>query len=228
MAIIRPGHVIGAISGNLQSINFVQGRYGQYVRKRLVRTKKATEAQLDRRARFLQLITEWPVFGPEIQNTWNKAASLISFTNRLGIPRNITGFQLYIKMNLLRRASHATWPIPPITLIRTAPAYDVELNASEGGAISVDWSHPTLPANANAYIYGARSLTTSQTHFFNDWKYLDITASAPGANNHVITAEWDAILGHPQENEFLAVSVTLHQLTAMFAFPTVGKAACVA
>ncbi|MBA7656718.1 hypothetical protein ES703_64645 [subsurface metagenome] len=216
MAIFMPGPLVAGISGNLGGMNFVQGRNGPFVRRGLTRTVKKTERQLGRRARFDQVVKGWVEWGPEVRESWRAAARDIRFVNRLGLPRAISGFQLFVKLNLARRALDIVWPIPPEVLLRNPAPYNVVLTASAAGAVSVAWDQPSPPSTAINYFYGARSLSSRPAHHFKNWLYLELETKAAGANNHVLTGYWDPVLGHPMEGELVAVKMATHHPMWLF------------
>ncbi len=212
MAIFRPGHVVGAISGNLQGSNFVLGRYGPYVRKRLVRTKKATEDQLARRAYLQRLILHWQGLSGAQRNAWNAAAKLVQFTNRLGIPRHITGHQLFVRDNIRNINDVTPFNNPPRNLFRPTAPTELTIIASAAGNVSITWTMLTPPNTARAYVYGCRPMSSSPSTYLNNFKHFTDYACSIGFRNNNVTADWDSEFGHPVENEKIGILLAVNSV----------------
>ncbi len=216
MAIFIPGAIIGAISGNLGGINFVQGRRGPFIRKRAFGVAKQSQAQVQRRANFLHFITEWAALDAEQKLTWKKAAQLLPFPRRLGIAHPLSGFGFFMSHNLSLGLGFIPFTAPPVLLTRTTMPRNLALVASAAGTLVLDWDQDDTPFGANLFIFGQRSLTTSPNFFFNSYKLLKLEPDITGHNSVDITSEWDALLGHPLESETISVRARLQALPNLF------------
>jgi len=102
MALIRPSALIGAISGSIDSVTFVYPRGGPIARPRPLKTDPQTELQLNQRACFETTQRAWKQLEDFEQRTWKSAAATKRGINRLGLPRNKTGYNLFMQVNLPR------------------------------------------------------------------------------------------------------------------------------
>lgn len=226
MAIFTPGPLVAAISGNVAGINFVAGRPTRYVRPALGRVNKRTSPQLQRRARFLQVIRTWTEIGQAQRLEWITAAKQITSPNRLGIPRTISGFQFFVKVNLQRVDSYAITTSPPQTLTRGPAPTHVTITASAAAGVYVSWHQPIPPGSAHAYFFGARSTSSKPTAQLIAWRFLSSHLGTGGPNAHTITAEWDQILGHPVQHELIAIRIGIYSDWRLFSFYVQALGTC--
>lgn len=139
MAIFRPGHVVGAISGNLGAVNFAQGKYGPYVRRRLTRSDKCTERQLSARANARNAHILWFNLTDEQRETWRATAAGMRRTNRLGIPRPISGKQLHFLVQVFMMPWELHVYKDPPQAKFTAPPFNVTASFVLPNTFTVDW-----------------------------------------------------------------------------------------
>ena len=97
MAIFVPGATVGAISGNLGGVVFEAGGNGNVIKTRGMATNKLSQKQLAQRAKYQDTLNRWYAISEETRATWNRTARSFSITNRLGITRPISGWQLFFK-----------------------------------------------------------------------------------------------------------------------------------
>lgn len=99
MAIIRPGSVVGGISGKLGGLVFVVGRRGTVVRPRPNPVKKETTFSLLSRGRMSTLRQFWSTMTQLQRDAWQTAAVQILTTNALGVSSPMSGFTYFILTN---------------------------------------------------------------------------------------------------------------------------------
>lgn len=213
MAICTASPIVGAISGNLGGVNFAQTRYGPVIRRALQRTDKKTTPQLASRARAIRITQYWSTITEAQRQTWISAAAGITFPNRLGRHRHLSGFQLFCFNQFGLPESAAPWPLAPEYLTRGTPPADIVLSASAAGAVSVAWTHISPLGLTFVHFFGARSVSNRPHFHFKNWRWLYVDQYAPGARNQVLTAEWDVALAHPLEGELVAIRMyTQHRI----------------
>lgn len=201
--------MLGALSGNLASVNFVHSAGRPYVRRALRRADQRSQVQLQRRARFLQVTTAWQDLSQENRDAWVATATNITFPNRFGIHRHLSGYQLFVRYQM-QLVGGVSIDLTPPQFATTIPApYDVSLTASAGGDVVANWTNDYPPGIPLALFFGARSMRSSPSNTFHNWRYLTASASPAGAHNKTLTTWWDSALGHPFEHERIAIAVQI-------------------
>lgn len=215
MAIFRPGPIISAVSGNLGGLNFAYSRNSSYIRKALRRTNKHTLRQTGNRALFTYLIRAWADLTNAQRIAWNAAAVTTVFHSRLGIHRNISGFQFFTKYNLPIFASTGLITLPPDNVARVPQPDALPYNFSASGVMSINWTQQPLPTPCTLLTYGSRPLSAKTDRYFNNWLFLAYFPSTAGPNNTNISAAWYAKLGAPIQGEVVAVKMRLYSADYM-------------
>jgi len=216
MAIIRTGHVIGRISGTLGSEAFVNGRGSSYVRRRPRKTNQHTIPQLNRRSRFAVITQAWQSLTASDRQAWRTAARLVTFNNRVGVPRSISGFQFFVRFSLNRRADEIIWIFGPPGLTKTPNPDDIVLTASAAGSIELNFNISSPSGFFECYVQAARPVSGSPRLHFSNWKFLKSQVFGVGARTLTFTSEFDALFGHPAAGEFIAARLHCFKEGSMF------------
>lgn len=101
MAIFRAGAVVAAISGTVGGQVFVQSAKGNVIRSTPNQVNQRTPRQLLQRASLSRWLVAWRTLTSAQRLSWNAAARVRNFPNRLGVDRQISGFNLYVKLNIV-------------------------------------------------------------------------------------------------------------------------------
>jgi hypothetical protein len=169
MAIFRPGPLVGNISGNLGSINFVFSSRGTHVRRARNTTNRKTKAQLTRTALANQAHTEWNKISASLQTAWKYQAQTLLFKNRLGIPRRLSPFQLFLKFFLQPQILPVNWQTYTPRLIQTAPPQTFQVIPH----LITDWQGFTTPDPAGdeviANVQISRPHRFKQLTIYKNW-----------------------------------------------------------
>ena len=172
MAIIRTGHIIGGISGTLGSEDYVNGRGSTYVRRRPRKTNQHTAQQTKRRGRFATVTQAWQTLTAIDRQAWRKAAQLVTFPNRIGVRRSISGFQFFVQFSLNRSEDNFIWQFGPPDLTKTQSADNIILTASASGDIEVSFTFSQPTGFFESYIQVARPVSSSPRRHFPNWYFL--------------------------------------------------------
>ncbi len=100
MAIFTAGPLVGGISGNVGGVSFANPRGSKVIRKSRRRSPNRTQAQAEKQTTLMNMIHFWQSMATEDRAAWNSAASQLTFPNRLGLARQITGYNYYLQQNL--------------------------------------------------------------------------------------------------------------------------------
>jgi len=109
MALVKLGGGIIQMSGSIAGNTFARNRYGNYVRARTKPINPNTARQVAVRSGMAALTARWSQTLTANQRTaWNLYASSVAMKNRLGEVVNFTGFNHYIRSNMLLLQSALT------------------------------------------------------------------------------------------------------------------------
>jgi hypothetical protein len=205
MAIFTPGPIVGTISGPIDSIVFVQGKTGPFIRKRPVLIRKTTQATTAAQANWAFRTQFWRTLPEDWRMAYATAAKQISLPNKLGVRRQLSGFQFYMLAiggnDTLGYAPSAAQPVyaRPVRNLAfacdfSATTYDVTNTQVEG-------------AGAGLLVWGARSFRTHDAKRARVWKYLGRTIN-PGSPLNVFSA-FTAALGIAQVDEFVYIKTQI-------------------
>lgn len=205
MAIFIPGPIVAGISGTLNGMNFANTSRGPIIRKALTRTKRRGASSLKQRARFHFLIFEWRNLSDAQRTLWTEAARALPRQNPLGTTRSLSGFQLFLSLNLGPFAPpHADWLTPPTAQLSPQPESLVaEFKISTTLAKATTKAAP--PALAYQAYYGQRGFRSEPVFRPNSWTWLATQLSPLDSLN--LWTLWVAALGAPSVGEWCAIKV---------------------
>lgn len=202
MAIFRPGPSIGAISGNLGGACFVQSKAGPVIRQRNVRTKNTSKRHLQLRALMKQLRAAWKNLTPDQHTAWNQSASQVLFTNRLGIPTLISGYNLFIKLNAFGQYTIPVNPAfifsDPAEILHPPVLQITSFDIVAGGAKTAQLLNPTRLGNEQYFAYCARTYSTADRKSWNQWRLVFATVTP---SDTLILHTWNDDIGDPIPGE---------------------------
>lgn len=107
--------LLAQASGSLAGATFSRNKGGSYVRSRVIPLNPNTPDQVTQRGHLSALATGWRNLTDEQRATWIRNAPQFPYVDVLGDSRVLSGFQLYLKLNLnLITAGQATIDTCPI------------------------------------------------------------------------------------------------------------------
>lgn len=226
MAIIKPSHLIGAISGSIGSVTFKNTRNGTVLATRPNKRAAKSEAQIASDARWFNLSLAWKALTPQQRHAWNSFARNLSRSDSLALPRAPSGFQTFMAHNSIpywKGLSLILVP-PPNTQLPPPISPSAGFQVSGFYYISVVIPGPLSPV----YLVteGCRTTRTETIRTgkfnppyplwpFNRWRTLQVTSFAYGPQTDNITNAWGTKLGTCVLNEFFACRVSLWHPTAL-------------
>ncbi len=208
MAIYRAGSLIGAISGSVGGITFVNAKASKVVRFRPIkstreqRTLPSTGSPA--RAAFSAAVAGWQALTDEPRQAWISLSREVTFPNRLGEKRSITGYQLYLKVNVLRalKGSAAMTVAPGTTRPQQISDMTITANLVTGIDILVTW--PTDQTPKSTLIYGALFFQRRPTAFFRDFRFIAFGFVGKGISED-ITSFFEARFGDLRANTAISI-----------------------
>jgi len=205
MAIIRPGPTIGAITGNLAGLNFVLGKSSPFVRLRSSPVKKFSPGSADVRIRFATAVQDWKQMSESLRLEWNNAAALMTWTNRLGTHRPITGVLLHHKFFLSHRANGVQNLRPPVNLTRAPTLANLQVVSSAPNIITATWDLTPPFTDELIAWWGMRSFSLGPRAWYGRWTFLAQIAPTTPFTSEVLTTEFNDALGEPETGEQFAI-----------------------
>lgn len=103
--------IIG-LSGSMSGLTYSRNRSGAYIKTKLANPIPASTPLTNSNSSFCTISQLFSTIPDADRSLWNEFASTKIFTNRLGIPYNPSGQQLFISVNRNR----AQLGLPPITI----------------------------------------------------------------------------------------------------------------
>jgi hypothetical protein len=178
MGLVKFGGGITQISGNIAGNVYARNRYGNYVRPRTIPTNPRTAYQTAVREAIAMLSERWSSTLTAAQRTaWNLYASSVVVLNRLGESMYLSGYNHYIRSNVILSQIAATLVDAGPTIFEI-PEQDPSfaISASEATQqISVTFDNTKAWANEDdAYLVKYQgSPQNAQRNFFNGpWRLM--------------------------------------------------------
>lgn len=174
MAVIKLGALVSGIAGSIGGTTFRRGNgYISASNKSSGPSKSRlrTNAQLGGNVDIVQL---WNTIGQPEKDQWNAQAQLFQFPDKFGTLRNITGRQLFIKLNARRNRLGMSVPSNPATLDSatgslTDMAANIRVSGSTFNTADIEFFYENVPQNTR-FIFSVQ-LRTKNARFFNFAKF---------------------------------------------------------
>lgn len=124
--------LFNAASGSMGGVTAAKNRGGSYMRKRVKPLNPSSKAQQDARSALAAAASNWRGLTNSQRLAWNAYAETITFTNGVGDPAKLSGFQCFSAANSMRKrlgmSDLTDAPTTPGRATFTAPpsvSYDV-------------------------------------------------------------------------------------------------------
>ncbi len=208
MAILRLGGLANAISGSIAGTTFAHTKGGTVARSKLRQRKTTGAVQARLRSDMSRQRAVWRGLSDQQRQAWRVVALELPRANRLGQRNVLSGYQLFIRINMdgQRGSTHFTND-PPFT---DPPDFtSFELPGMEFITFSVSGGYfyqaiPTfLPPFKSAAIYGARTFRDYETGVVPSLRMFFLGTDLFGPQD--ITAPWDSHIGPPSVGEFIFI-----------------------
>jgi len=139
---ILPGAIIGDFSGSLGSTTFSHNKGGAYLKNKSIPTNQQSPAQIAVRATLANLSSAWRALLAAERTAWDVFSASIPKSGPFGLPKYLTGHQMFISCNQnLNKVTAANISTPGSVPSITSEA-SVNVNAA-GGAGTMTLQFPT-------------------------------------------------------------------------------------
>jgi len=218
MALIQPGPLVSAISGNIGGTNFAITRQGIIARRPSKQPNKHTVHQQMQRTRFSFLKNTWPTLSADQRKSWNAAALSTSFTNRLGLKKLISGANLFMMYNaqIGRPADFLALDAP--TPIRTTSTNYLTHDFEDDPPRYRIFLNPTSTFVGQRIFFAARSMTSNPRTSFRNWRF--IRSSSALGREYVLTTQIVATLGTLLLGEYVGLAYVAWEIGKLPAIKT--------
>jgi hypothetical protein len=105
MASIKFSAIIADARGKIGGSVFVKNANGSYIRTYTAPLNKNTPGQQLQRANMTVYSQKWRALTDDQRNSWGFYAPQVPYTNRVGDKSIYTGFQLFMKTNMILEAA---------------------------------------------------------------------------------------------------------------------------
>lgn len=195
MALIRPSGLVNTISGAIGGQVFVAGKGAPIVRNRPQRKEQiqkirtlGTESTATALSNIVRL---WRAQTDLVKNSWNNLAKQRPHTNRVGLQRTISGFQLFIQFQMMMVTFSQTIPqaLPTLGKIDPPLVFNVFMLAPEYASAQI--TYVGGKTNRRVCFYAAAPFSTKLTERPPKMTLLG-SASAPtqGPTSYGLFTRW--------------------------------------
>lgn len=187
MALIKYGGGIIGMSGSIAGNTFARNRSGNYVRARTKPVNPNTSRQTLIRSALSELVERWSQTLTAGQRTaWNLYASSVAMTNKLGETIYLTGFNHYIRSNVIRNrvglgvvdAGPTTFEIPGADPGFSITASEATQEITFAYDDTMDWADEN---GGWLVLFQGQPQNPQRNYFGGPWRYCSIVEGVNGA-----------------------------------------------
>jgi len=187
MALIKFGGGIVQMAGSIAGNTFARNRYGNYVRARTKPTNPNTDRQTSIRSAMADITTRWAQTLTSAQRTaWNLYGSNVVMQNRLGESMNLSGFNHYIRSNVVRKAfglalvdaGPTTFELPAQDSTLAITASEATQDISTAYDDTMDWAAET---GSFMVLFAGQPQTAQRNFFAGPWRSFAIVSGVDAA-----------------------------------------------
>ena len=205
MAIYSPGPAVGSISGNLGGVSFANPRGSPVIRKARRPSPANAPAQRTAQTRLLIVKNAWLGLSADNQKAWRTYATNTPSSNRLGVSRQITGFQIFLKIHLTRFNFNTTiLTDPPVNFTRQ-PIHSFSLVSSISTGIDVLFTDDNPTSGRTAYAYGRPLFRVTLPSSNNTWTFLGLVITT--FDEWPLESAWEQKFSLPILDQAIAIRV---------------------
>lgn len=195
MATIITGSIVAEIRGSVGSETYSRNAYGAYVKTRTSPTNPNTTPQQNARTRMSNAVAAWQSLSMAEQHDYITEARNRTEQNRLGLPRRVTGYTLFLRQYI----SCVRAGITPLTSVQAKALPDVMrpsvLTFSES-ALSFLNQFAVTDAAIKGFLFATPYRPSSQVSFNpSTARLISVLNSASGTNAVNFTSAYTAVFG---------------------------------
>lgn len=182
--------------GKLNGSVFSKNRGGAYVRTKVTPVNPQSTAQQNVRNRLSTNSAAWRGLTEDQRQAWINAAPNFPYTDIYGNTKQLSGQQLYVKLNNNLAQIGATLIADPPTPV-AIPALELTTLTSDDSANTVILAGTTpVPAGFAMVVRGTGNVTPGKSFVKNLFRFV-VAEAAAATSPFDISTEWTAIFGDP-------------------------------
>ncbi len=195
MAKVTPGPLAGVISGKIGNTVFSRGRYGPYIRTRMIPTAVQTDATISTKARLTSLSKGWGALAAGDRQAWNTYAQMHPIIDRLGNSQVLSGSAMYMSINNRIIKAGGTKISVPVMTVAPDPLTTVSITAvATAQTVTIAFAATPQPAGCCLAVWLAVVDSAGRSYTKNLLKLVAVSAAAQ-VTPYVITTEAIARFG---------------------------------
>jgi hypothetical protein len=180
MAIFNPGPAVASVSGSVGGTVFSRNKGGAYMRNRAVPVTSQSEKALKYKSALAAIAASWRSVSAANRASWASYAASTPYTNRLGMSKQLSALNHFVKLNTrLLVAGDTGITTPPVGGAPsgvTVSGFVVDANLTEDSEVAFATS--PIAATERLWIRAAKVNSSSILNVENLLTELIITAKA--------------------------------------------------
>jgi len=178
MVKIKMGQIISEARGSIAGFTFSRNTYGAYGRQKVSPINPQTAYQIGVRNDFTSMAVAWSGLTDAQRLQWNTQAVNWTRTNVFGDNVPLTGFNLFMRLNLnLLLINQTTIDIPPVhSDVFTFDSASLAISLG-GGTGNITFS-PAIPAGTHVALFATAPTSPGKNFVKSEYRLIKIMDSA--------------------------------------------------
>jgi hypothetical protein len=215
MAIVKPSHLVGGISGSINALTFKHTRQGAIVSARVRKIERRTKWTLQAQSRYRAIAEGWRNLTNAQRQSWVRAAQDLTRQNVFGITYPHKPWNLYLEHNqgAVLSGLTPTTDAPDNGHIKPITTFTITFDVITGYSASITATFPTSPSYA--IVEGSRPRNFAPidprvpgkyppAYIFKQWVFLRSLQIWSGTSPIALTTQWKEKLFECEEAEPVA------------------------
>jgi len=188
MAKIKMGQIVSEARGSVAGWVFSRNTYGAYARQKVSPVNPSSVAQQGVRNFLAATSQGWRALAANLRLQWNTQAEQFARTNVFGDQESLTGFNLFMKLNLnLLTIGQTPITVPP-ALADVTSLTSLSAAISVGGGTANLTFAPAIVAGTSFILYATAPMSAGKKFVKSEYRKIDVLTSAD-ASPHDCAAE---------------------------------------
>ena len=190
MARVTYGSGVTELAGSIGGVTYQKNASGNIAKLRSNPTVNPTALQANYQTLFAQFVAYWPTLSQANKDLWDALAAAHDHTTPWGETKTLSGYQWFLRCNLIRYRYYGTVLETPYSWLVASPPdqFTIETSATY---IRAAWATPYDGATLLGYI--SLPLKQSSLKLRRSLFYVKLYFSAPSISNWDFTSEFEAL-----------------------------------
>lgn len=194
MALIKMAHIVAEARGSIAGTTFSKNTYGAYLRQKVTPVNPQSASQQVVRQYLAQLAQAWRALTQAQRDGWNQSAVNFSRTNIFGDQVQLTGFNLYMRLNknLLDTGQSTIAAAPSPGAVHGFSSMSIDTN-NTAGTFTVTFA-AAIPASDVVILYATAPLSPGKDFAKSELRQIAVLDNAD-TSPYDATADYTAKFG---------------------------------